>query len=76
MPDSPRPRPTPAQLLYGKDGPVRGPDNREAPKADWIEALRWRIGPEWTAGGPWDRQRWWPCRTRVGRCSPSRQSGS
>ena len=64
MPDSPK-RPTLGELLYGPSGPrdSRGPDNRgfdnrEAPpKWDWVERLRWRIGPEWTAGGPWDQRR-------------------
>ena len=61
MPDPKRP--TLGELLYGPDGPrdSRGPDNRDnreaPPKWDCVERLRWRIGPEWTAGGPWDRRR-------------------
>jgi hypothetical protein len=60
MPD-PRPRSTPAQLLYGRDGPVRelgdrkqasGPEGR---RSDWVDQLR--IPPQWRSGGLWDQRR-------------------
>ena len=59
MADDPRPRTTPAQLLYGREGPSRElgrePQSRsEDRRRDWMDQLR--IPREWRSG-PWGPQR-------------------